>query len=161
MDKSLSARVSECCMPWGTEQLVPATLLPSQPKANSSASLAKAPPGKDAPHPSHRQPHMPSGDPSHCPSPQPIPLSIPTAHPAAHPTVHPTVHPHCPPHCPSQHKHHARRHRCLIAAQTFSISAILLGLDWNKWHGEILLPPRNPQVSEQWQRDQAQPFLHL
>lgn len=84
MDKSLSARVLGCCTPWGTEQLVPATLLPSQPKANSSASLAKAPPGKDAPHPAHRQPHMPSGDPSHCPSPQPIPLSIPTAHPTVH-----------------------------------------------------------------------------
>lgn len=83
-------------------------------------------------------------------------LILHTGSPICPQVTHPTVHPHCPPHCPSQHKHHARRHRCLIAAQTFSNSAILLGLDWNKWHGEILLPPRNPQVSEQWQRDQAQ-----
>lgn len=44
---------------------------------------------------------------------------------------------------------------CCPDFQAFSISAILLGLDWEKWHGEILLLPRNFQVSEQWQRDQA------
>lgn len=68
MGDSLSVKVLGWCTPWGTGQLVPATLLLSQPACKlSSAALVLSPPSKNAPHPTHRQSHVPSDDyPSNC-----------------------------------------------------------------------------------------------
>lgn len=61
VDLGLSAKVPGWCTPRGTGQLVPATLLLSQPACKlSSASLALSPPHKNALHPPHRQSHVPS-----------------------------------------------------------------------------------------------------
>lgn len=70
VDLGLSAEVPGQCTPQGTGQLVPPRLLLSQPACKlSSASLVLSPPRKNAPHPTHRQSHVPLDDhPSNHPS---------------------------------------------------------------------------------------------
>lgn len=129
MGRTLSAGVSGCCSPWGTGQLVPGTLLPSQPEANSSASLAE------------------------------MLLILRSGSPTCPQVSHPTCPAPSTSHRPPQHKHHTCTHLCLIAAQTLKLSPSQpFFWAWIGTNGmeKFSFPPRNSRVSEQWQRDQAQ-----
>lgn len=127
VDLGLSAKVPGWCTPRGTGQLVPATLLLSQPACKlSSASLVLSPPHKNALHPTHRRSHVPS-DTTHHPS-----------------------------NCPSQHtalRSQAQLSYCCLNFRASSISAVPLCLDCRKSHGAILLVRRNHKASEQCHTD--------